>query len=125
MTGMPGSATLDDTFRALSDPTRRELLDRLTEGPASMGYLARSLPITLTAVMQHVQVLEAGGLVQTHKQGRVRTCTLAASGLRSAEQWLADRRALWERRLDRLGAVLDEQAAQNAPRQQRHDGSAE
>jgi DNA-binding transcriptional ArsR family regulator len=108
MAGMPGSATLDDTFRALSDPTRRELLDRLADGPASIGDLALSLPITLTAVMQHVQVLEVGGLVETRKRGRVRTCTLAGPGLRAAEQWLADRRILWERRLDRLGAVLDD-----------------
>ena len=114
---MPGSTTLDHTFRALSDPTRRELLDRLAERPASIGDLARSLPMTLTAVMQHVQVLEAGGLVETRKRGRVRTCTLAGSGLRAAEQWLTDRRVLWERRLDRLGEVLDEQVrrGQGAP----------
>lgn len=107
---MPVPATLDETFRALSDPTRRELLDRLAEGPAPVGDLARPLPMTLTAVLQHVQVLEAGGLVETRKQGRVRTCTLTEGGLLAAEQWLADRRTMWERRLDRLGTVLDGQA---------------
>ena len=120
MAGMP-AAVLDDTFRALSDPTRRDLLDRLAAGPASISALAGSLPMTLTAVMQHVQVLEAGGLVQTRKHGRVRTCALAPNGFRAAEGWLAERRTLWERRLDRLGTVLDEQARSRGDRGDRGD----
>ena len=111
---MPVATVLDDTFRALADPTRRELLDRLGTGPASISDLARQLPMTLTAVMQHVQILEAGGLVETRKQGRVRTCALAVGGLRAAEAWLAERRSLWEHRLDRLGTVLDQAGAGDA-----------
>jgi DNA-binding transcriptional ArsR family regulator len=101
---------LDETFRALADPTRRHLLDLLAAGPASISDLSRSLPVTVTAVLQHVQILEAGGLVETRKQGRVRTCALAPGGFRDVEAWLADRRTAWEHRLDRLGAVLDERA---------------
>ncbi|HEY5362097.1 MAG TPA: metalloregulator ArsR/SmtB family transcription factor [Streptosporangiaceae bacterium] len=103
--------TLDRAFHALSDPSRRQMLHRLAEGPASVSELARPLQITLAAVVQHVQVLEASGLVESRKTGRVRTCSISEDGLRSAEQWLTDRRAVWQRRLDRLGVVLDEQAA--------------
>ena len=99
---------LDRAFHALSDPSRRQILDRLTQGPASVSELARPLPMTLAAVVQHVQVLEASGLIASRKTGRVRTCSLDPDALRSAEQWLTDRRSVWERRLDRLGAVLDE-----------------
>lgn len=105
------SDVLDRTFHALSDPGRRRMLDRLALGPASVSELAKPLPMTLAAVVQHVQVLEASGLITSQKTGRVRTCSINADALRSAEQWFADRRAVWERRLDRLGAVLDEQAA--------------
>ena len=103
--------TLDRAFHALSDPSRRQMLHRLAEGPASVSELARPLQITLAAVVQHVQVLEASGLVESRKTGRVRTCSISEDGLRSAEQWLTDRRTVWQRRLDRLGVVLDEQAA--------------
>ena len=100
---------LDRAFHALADPSRRRLLDRLAGGPASVSELARPLDMTLAAVVQHVQVLEGSGLIASHKVGRVRVCSLDEQGLRRAEQWLTDRRVLWERRLDRLAAVLDEE----------------
>ena len=99
---------LDRVFQALADPTRRSLVDRLIRGPASVSQLAEPLPITLPAVIQHLQVLEASGLVRSEKVGRVRTFTMTPAALRSAEQWLAQRRTLWERRLDRLGDLLAE-----------------
>jgi DNA-binding transcriptional ArsR family regulator len=102
---------LDRAFHALADPSRRQMLDRLARGSASVSELAEPLQMSLAAVVQHVQVLEASGLVESRKTGRVRTCSINEEGLGSAEQWLADRRAIWQRRLDRLGAVLDEQAA--------------
>ncbi len=106
---------LDRAFQALSDPSRRQMIDRLARGPASVSELARPLRMTLAAVVQHVQVLEASGLVASRKTGRVRECSVNESGLRSVEQWLTDRRTVWERRLDRLGAVLDEQAQLDVP----------
>jgi DNA-binding transcriptional ArsR family regulator len=93
-------------FYALADPTRRALVERLSRGPASVADLARPLDITLAAVVQHVQVLERSGLVRTEKVGRVRTCRFEPSGLEVAERWIAERRSLWERRLDRLGDIL-------------------
>jgi DNA-binding transcriptional ArsR family regulator len=101
---------LDRAFHALSDPSRRQMIDRLAQGPASVSELARPLQMTLAAVVQHVQVLESSGLIESRKTGRVRTCSINQDALRSAEQWLTDRRTVWQRRLDRLGAVLDEQA---------------
>jgi DNA-binding transcriptional ArsR family regulator len=103
------SEALDRAFYALSDPSRRQMLDRLAGGPASVSELARPLPMTLAAVLQHVQVLESSGLIESHKTGRVRTCSVNEDALRSTEQWLTDRRTVWQRRLDRLGTALDEQ----------------
>ena len=100
---------LDQVFRALADPTRRAILERLTTGEASVSALAEPLDMSLAAVVQHVQLLEDSGLVRTRKAGRVRTCRLEADALRAAEGWLSQRRALWSQRLDRLGALLDEQ----------------
>ena len=99
---------IDRLFRALGDPTRRAILDRLSERPQSVSGLAAPLGITVTAVAQHLQILEESGLVQTEKVGRVRTCGLAPAGLAAAAQWIGDRRSVWERRLDRLGNVLAE-----------------
>jgi DNA-binding transcriptional ArsR family regulator len=93
-------------FQALADPTRREILERIGRGPVSVSHLAEPLQISLAAVVQHLQLLEDSGLVHTEKVGRVRTCRLEPAGLLAAEQWLHERRALWERRLDRLGDVL-------------------
>ncbi|WP_239590771.1 ArsR/SmtB family transcription factor [Vitreimonas flagellata] len=100
--------TLDLAFQALADPSRRAMVDRLTQGPASVSELAKPLAMSLPAVMQHLQVLEASGLVVSEKVGRVRTCRIEPKALSQAEQWIAERRALWERRLDRLGQFLDE-----------------
>jgi DNA-binding transcriptional ArsR family regulator len=106
---MEAAPPLDRVFQALADSTRRGLMERLTRGPASVSELARPLPMTLAAVVQHLQVLEASGLVHSHKVGRVRTFTIVPTALRSAEQWIAERRTVWERRLDRLGDLLAEQ----------------
>lgn len=100
---------IDRVFQALGDPTRRAILDQLSYGPASLSVLAKPLEITVAAVVQHVQVLEDSGLVQTEKVGRVRTCRLDTAGLSAAERWMHDRRTMWERKLDRLGALLDAQ----------------
>lgn len=105
-----GSDVLDRGFHALSDPSRRAMLDRLARGPASVSELGRPLQMTLAAVVQHVQVLETSGLVRSQKVGRVRTCSIEPDAMRAAEQWLVGSRTQWERRLDRLGAVLDERA---------------
>ncbi|HTQ54165.1 MAG TPA: metalloregulator ArsR/SmtB family transcription factor [Bryobacteraceae bacterium] len=99
---------IDRVFHALGDATRRALVERLSEGPASVSSLAKPLAITLAAVVQHLQVLEESGLVHTEKTGRVRTCRIELAGLSAAEEWIADRRSLWERRLDRLGELLGE-----------------
>jgi DNA-binding transcriptional ArsR family regulator len=106
---MPNSkVTIERLFHALGDPTRRALVEKLSEGPLSVSRLAVPLDITLTAVAQHLQVLEECGLVQTEKLGRVRTCRLEPGGFSILEEWIKDRRSLWERRLDRLGEMLDE-----------------
>jgi|SRR5690349_16342998 len=97
---------LDRVFQALADPTRRALVERLSRGPASVSTLAQPLPMTLPAVIQHLQVLEASGLVRSEKVGRVRTFAITPDGLSRAEQWISQRRTTWERRLDRLGLVL-------------------
>lgn len=102
----PPTATSDQVFHALGDASRRAIVAQLGHGPASVSELARPLPISLAAVVQHVKVLETGGLVTTRKQGRVRTCHLVPDALLEAERWLAQRRALWEGRLDRLEALM-------------------
>jgi DNA-binding transcriptional ArsR family regulator len=107
---------LDLVFQALSDPTRRVMVERLSRGPASVSDLAKPLTMTLPAVMQHLQVLEASGLVRSEKTGRVRTCRIEPKALEGAESWFARRRATWERRLDRLGVILSEQDEQSKSR---------
>lgn len=87
------------------------MVERLSRGPASVSELAKPLEMSLAAVLQHVQVLEASGLVRTQKAGRTRTCSINNEALRSAESWIAGRRVLWERRLDRLGKYLAEEAS--------------
>jgi DNA-binding transcriptional ArsR family regulator len=99
---------VDRVFHALGDPTRRAMMEKLSEGPQSVSRLAEPFGITLAAVVQHLQVLEESGLVQTEKLGRVRTCRVEPAGLSVAAQWIADRRSLWEHRLDRLGDLLAE-----------------
>jgi len=105
-------AELDRTFQALGDPTRRALVERLIGGPASVSLLAAPLPMSLPAVMLHLRVLEESGLVRSEKTGRVRTCRINPQMLSQAERWIAERRQMWERNLDRLGAFLDEPGAE-------------
>jgi DNA-binding transcriptional ArsR family regulator len=103
---------LDLAFQAFADPTRRRIVERLSQRPASVSELARPLAMTLPAVMQHLAVLEASGIVLSNKAGRVRTCRLNPEAMSLAEQWLNERRREWEARLDRLGdylATLDNQ----------------
>jgi DNA-binding transcriptional ArsR family regulator len=99
---------LDKTFAALADPARRAIVERLVSGPASVSELARPLPMSLPAVMLHLKVLEESGLMTSRKEGRVRTCRIEPKMLSQAENWVSERRRMWERNLDRLGAFLDE-----------------
>jgi DNA-binding transcriptional ArsR family regulator len=111
---------LDLVFHALSDPSRREMVVRLSRGPVSVSELARPFDMTLPAVMQHLQVLEASGLVRSEKTGRVRTCRIEPTVLSRAEAWFAGRRASWERRFDQLGELLaEEEAAQSKSKSRR------
>jgi DNA-binding transcriptional ArsR family regulator len=100
---------LDKTFAALADPARRAMVERLVQGPASVSELAKPLPMSLPAVMLHLKVLEDSGLVTSRKEGRVRTCRIEPMMLSQAEQWVSERRRMWERNLDRLGQFLDEE----------------
>ena len=103
-------------FAALADPSRRQMVDRLSRGPATVSELARPLPMSLPAVMQHLHVLETSGLVRSQKIGRVRTCRIEPARLRAAEDWVSERRLSWESRLDRLGDYLAENPDQPTPR---------
>lgn len=105
---MANYAEIDDVFAALADPTRRLVIRRLGRGPASVGELAEPLPMALPSFMKHVRTLEASGLIRTSKSGRVRTCTLVRERLALVDDWLADERALWEARTDRLEALVSE-----------------
>ncbi|GAA4216202.1 ArsR/SmtB family transcription factor [Actinocatenispora rupis] len=96
-------------FRALADPTRRAIVERLVRGPVAVKALAEPLAMSLPAVMQHLQVLEAAGVIVTEKVGRVRSCRIEPSALRTAEAWLGAQRTEWERRLDHLDDYLKEQ----------------
>jgi DNA-binding transcriptional ArsR family regulator len=104
-------ADIDRVLGALADPTRRQIVERLGRGTASVSEIATPLPMSLPAVVQHLQVLEASGLVSSEKVGRVRTCRLELDGLETVDAWIAERRRTWERRLDRLGEVLASDAA--------------
>ncbi len=95
-------------FHALGDPTRRAIMEKLSDGPISVSQLAEPLEVTLAAVVQHLKVLEESGLVRTEKIGRVRTCRIDPKGLDAAQQWIEDRRSLWEKRFGRLGDMLAE-----------------
>lgn len=106
---MRPSVQIDRVFHALGDPTRREMLNRLSRAPQSASALARPLGITLTAVGQHLRVLEESRLVRTEKSGRTRTCRIEPAGFVLLEKWIHDHRAIWERRLDRLGELLQEE----------------
>jgi DNA-binding transcriptional ArsR family regulator len=103
------SSELDLLFQALADPTRRSMIERLSQGPVAVSELARPFAISLPATMQHLRLLEASGLVRSEKLGRVRTCRLETAALQQIEQWVTERRIGWERRLDRLGDILAEE----------------
>jgi DNA-binding transcriptional ArsR family regulator len=105
--------TLDTLFHALSDPARRAMMERLSRGPAPVSELAKPLPMSLPAAMQHLAVLESAGLVRSEKVGRVRTCVLAPEALAPAEHWVAARRREWDARLDRLDAYLKTMGGQD------------
>jgi DNA-binding transcriptional ArsR family regulator len=107
-------AALDRVFFALADPGRRRMVERLSRGPASVSELAKPLDMSLSAVVQHLQVLETSGLVRSEKVGRVRTCRMERDVLRGAEDWIVKRRAAWERRLDRLEEYLAKQESDKA-----------
>jgi len=106
---------LDLAFQALSDPTRRRMVERLSAGPATVSQLAEPLPMSVSAVMQHLKILEGAGLVVSEKVGRVRTCRVDPRTLSGAERWINDRRRSVERSLDRLGAFLDETKPDEEP----------
>ncbi|ASP87042.1 ArsR/SmtB family transcription factor [Sinorhizobium meliloti] len=101
------SNQLDMAFHALSDATRRGILDRLSRGPASVSELAKPYESSFAAILQHVQVLEASGLIVTEKRGRTRECRISSNAVQRVEQWLSERRQLWESRFDRLGILLE------------------
>jgi DNA-binding transcriptional ArsR family regulator len=118
-------ADLDRVFQALADPGRRLMLDRPSRGPALVSELGKplaiSLAMSLAAVVQHVRVLEASGLGRSQKIGRTRTCSINPPAPRSAETWIAERRSLWERRLDRLGDYLADAATTGSSSDDIHD----
>jgi DNA-binding transcriptional ArsR family regulator len=101
-------SSIDDSFRALAEPTRRAIVERLTRGPLSVSALAEPFEMTLAAVVQHLQVLEQTGLIRSEKVGRVRTCRIEPHGFNRLADWVAERQTLMERRFDRLGAILAE-----------------
>ncbi|HTW71632.1 MAG TPA: metalloregulator ArsR/SmtB family transcription factor [Acetobacteraceae bacterium] len=105
------SSSLDLAFQALADPSRRAMIALLARGPASVSDLARPFAMSLPAVMQHLAVLEGAGVVRSEKVGRVRTCRIDPQALGQVEAWISAQRTEWERRLDRLGAYLDEQTS--------------
>jgi DNA-binding transcriptional ArsR family regulator len=106
---MVKTTLIDQVFQALAEPTRRAMVERLSQGPASVSELAKPFDVTLAAVMQHLSVLEQSGLVRSEKVGRVRTCRIDPAGFGLAEQWFQERRALWQRRFDRLASLLDDE----------------
>ncbi len=100
------SAQLDGVLVALADPTRRAVVQRLGRGPASVGDLARDVPMTLPSFLKHVQLLESHGLIRTAKSGRVRTCTLNRERLVVLDDWLAQQRRIWQERTERLERLV-------------------
>lgn len=105
------SDALDRMFQALADPTRRQVVEHLSRGSASVSELAKPLKMSLPSVLQHLQVLEDCGLIRSEKVGRVRTCRIEPKALMRAEHWITRQRGIWDKRLDRLGAYLDAEDA--------------
>jgi len=115
------NAELDQIYRALSDPTRRAMVERLTQGAATVSELAQPFDMSLPGLTQHLRVLEEAGLVRTHKVGRVRSCSLDLEALGRAERWINQRRQAWTGRFDRLGAILAEDAQPDPDTQSQGD----
>ncbi|MGB0085619.1 MAG: metalloregulator ArsR/SmtB family transcription factor [Rhodomicrobiaceae bacterium] len=101
-------SSLDQVFHALADPTRRAIVEHLSRESASVSELAKPFDMSLAAVVQHIQILEASGLIRSEKVGRVRSCRIEPKALSAAERWIGERRRFWERNLDRLGDILAE-----------------
>ena len=116
------SAQLNRVFQALADPTRRAVLARLARGTAPVSELAEPFAMALPSFLQHLQVLEGCGLVSSRKSGRVRTYRLSPRPLQAAEGWMAEQRALWERRLDQLDEYLEGMKAAEQPRKKGKTG---
>jgi DNA-binding transcriptional ArsR family regulator len=106
---MVQSQVLDRTFSALSDPTRRDILEHLSAGPASISQLAEPIGISLPGVMKHVRILEEAKLVTTEKHGRTRECRIAPGDIDEVTDWIEHYRRMWDQRLDRLEAYLEQQ----------------
>ncbi len=106
-------AELDRLFQALADPSRRRMVERLGRGPASVSELAKPFSMSLAAIVQHVQVLEAAGLLRSQKVGRVRTCRIEPSAMQTVERWVTERRTAWEQRFDRLGELLADEKSKD------------
>ncbi len=121
----PAAADLDRIFHALADPTRRAVVERLGIEPLAVSELAKPFSLSLPAVLQHLQILEASGLVRTEKIGRTRICRLEAAALAAVERWVAGRRAVWERHFDRLGEYLAATAEQDRLDDHNDDDSGE
>jgi DNA-binding transcriptional ArsR family regulator len=99
---------LDAKFGALSDATRRALVERLSRGQSSVKELARPIPMSLPTVLKHLAILERGGIVQSQKRGRVRTFRIAPNAFTDMERWVAGRKESWNQALNRLGELLGE-----------------
>lgn len=110
------SATLSDVFYALADPTRRAIVSRLGRGPAAVSALAEPFEMALPSFMKHLSVLDRSGVIRSRKEGRVRTCELVPKALTEAERWMADQRALWEARTDRMTAFVEDLHQQETAR---------
>jgi len=108
---------VDDCLRALAEPSRRAIVERLSEGPTSVSALAAPFNLTLAAVVQHLQVLEACGLIRSEKVGRVRTCRVEPKDFAPLTNWISGRQQLVARQLDRLAEVLDEEDRTNMTKQ--------
>jgi DNA-binding transcriptional ArsR family regulator len=111
---MVQSAVADDVFHALSNPTRRKVLERLSVGPATVGELAAPFDMKLPSFVQHLDVLEQSRLVKSKKRGRVRTYEIAPERFKVAENWLSERRQAWEERLDRFDAYVNQLKAKES-----------
>ncbi len=119
--GQQQSDGLSTIFLALADPTRRAVIARLGQGPASVSELASPFGMGLPSFMKHIRFLEDSGMIRTTKKGRTRTCVIDGSGLANAEQWLAEQRGIWEAQTDRLEAFVMQERAGNAKREEERD----